>query len=516
MAEMTLSTLVSEGLARRVHGEGAVRIGGIRHDSRAVEPGDLFVAIAGLRHHGSEYARDAIGRGAVAVLAEAPLDLPVPVVVADDALVALSAIARRLYGDPTAALDVVGITGTNGKTTTSYLVEAMLLACGARPAVIGTVSFRGPSGERPPTHTTPMADDLMRLARWAVDTGATHLVLEVSSHALAMHRVDGARFRVAAFTNLTQDHLDYHGDFASYGSAKRRLFDELAPACSVVNVDDAFGAEIARGASGRVLRCSRHAAADAELRALSWTTDREGIVARVGTPAGELALTSPLVGEHNLENLLVALGCGMGLGLDAASALRGLATCRGAPGRLERIDARELAIFVDYAHTPDAIARVLRAVRSLTPGRLWIVFGCGGDRDPGKRPRMGRAAAEGADVAVLTSDNPRGEAPGAIVAAVEAGARDGGMRAAGAAELRAARGCYVVEEDRRAAIRLAIGSAAPGDTILVAGKGHEKVQIVGARKLPFDDCVEAREAVRLREGAPGPGAPDAGATGGRY
>ena len=501
MAEMALSTLVSEGFARRVHGEASVRVGGIRHDSRAVEPGDLFVAIAGLRHHGSEYARDAIARGAVAVLAEAPLDLPVPVVVADDALVSLSAIARRLYGDPTAALDVVGITGTNGKTTTAYLIEAMLFATGARPAVIGTVSFRGPGGERPPTHTTPMADDLMRLARWAVDTGATHLVLEVSSHALAMHRVDGARFRVAAFTNLSQDHLDYHGDLESYARAKRRLFDELAPACSVVNIDDPLGADIARTAQGRVLRCSRHPSAEAEVRAVEWRTDRDGIHARVATPSGEVALTSPLVGEHNLENLLVAFGCGVGLGLDTTLTLRGLATCRGAPGRLERVDARDLAIFVDYAHTPDAVERVLRAVRPLTPGRVWIVFGCGGDRDPGKRPLMGRAAAELADVAVLTSDNPRSEAPERILDAVEAGARAGGMQTATRTELGRDRGRYVVEPDRRAAIALAVGRAAAGDTIVIAGKGHEKVQIVGAAKLPFDDCVEAREAVRVREGS---------------
>jgi UDP-N-acetylmuramoyl-L-alanyl-D-glutamate--2,6-diaminopimelate ligase len=500
MAEMSLAALVERGLARRVIGDDSVRVRGIRHDSRRVEPGDLFVAIAGERRHGSEFAPQAIALGAAAVLAQEPLALAVPVLVADDALVALSAIARVLYDDPGASLKVAGITGTNGKTTTAYLIEAMLLAAGHAPAVLGTINFRGPGGVREASHTTPMADDLMRLTRWAVQTAATHLVLEVSSHGLAMHRVDGLRFDVAGFTNITHDHLDYHGDFASYGRAKRRLFEELDPAVSAINVDDPFGAELARTAHGRVLRCSRHVSAQAEVRALSWSTDAHGLRARIATPVGECELNSPLVGEHNLENSLVAIGCGVGLGLPLDGIAAGLAESRGAPGRLERVDHPQIGVFVDYAHTPDALERVLRALRAISPRRLVVVFGCGGDRDRQKRPVMGRLAGELADVVIATSDNPRSEPPEQILAEIERGLTSAGVRALGAAELGAAERGYLVCSDRRRAIQLAAAAAQAGDTLLIAGKGHEPVQIIGARREPFDDREEARAALAARPG----------------
>jgi UDP-N-acetylmuramoyl-L-alanyl-D-glutamate--2,6-diaminopimelate ligase len=339
----------------------------------------------------------------------------------------------------------------------------------------------------------------MRLSRWAVDTGATHLVLEVSSHGLAMHRVDGVRFNVAAFTNLTHDHLDYHGDFESYGRAKRRLFDELLPETSVLNIDDAFGAALAKSAHGRLLRCSRHAATACEIRTLEWSTNAQGLVARVATPFGEAELRSPLVGEHNLENCLVAIGCGLGLGLPLSSILEGLERSRGAPGRLERIDHPQIAVFVDYAHTPDALERVLGALRPIASERLLVVFGCGGDRDRRKRPLMGRLAVQLADVAIATSDNPRSEAPERILSEIEQGMIDaGGQRLEPAALERARRG-YFVSSNRKQAIELAIAAARPGDTVLIAGKGHEKVQIIGDRKQPFDDCAEARAALELRK-----------------
>jgi UDP-N-acetylmuramoyl-L-alanyl-D-glutamate--2,6-diaminopimelate ligase len=500
MAEMSLAALVDLGLARRVIGDAAVRVRGIKHDSRRVEPGDLFVAIAGVTRHGSEFAPQALALGASAVLSEQPLALQVPVVVADDALVALSAIARALYDDPGAQLTVVGITGTNGKTTTSYLVEAMLQAAGRKTAVLGTIDFRGPAGVREATHTTPMADDLMRLARWAVETGATHLVLEVSSHGLAMHRADGLPFAVAAFTNITHDHLDYHGDFASYASAKRRLFTELDPAVSVLNIDDAFGAELAGSARGRVLRCSRHVGAQAEVRALSWTTGSHGLRARIATPAGECELTSPLVGEHNLENSLVAIGCGIGLGLPLDAIARGLSQSRGAPGRLERVDHPQVSVFVDYAHTPDALERVLRTLRTISTRRLLVVFGCGGDRDRQKRPIMGRLAGELADVVIATSDNPRGEPPEAILEEIERGIAASGARSLGAGELAGAARGYLVCSDRRRAIGLAVAACQPGDTLLIAGKGHEPYQIIGARRDRFDDREEAAAALAARQG----------------
>jgi UDP-N-acetylmuramoyl-L-alanyl-D-glutamate--2,6-diaminopimelate ligase len=500
MAEMSLAALVERGLARRVIGDGAVLVRGIRHDSRKVEPGDLFVAIAGERRHGSEFAAQAIALGAAAVLAQEPLALPVPVLVADDALVALAAIARALYDDPGAQLAIAGVTGTNGKTTTAYMVEAMLIAAERAPAVLGTINFRGPGGVREATHTTPMADDLMRLTRWAVETSATHLVLEVSSHGLAMHRVDGLHFDVAAFTNITHDHLDYHGDFESYGRAKRRLFEDLDPAVSVINVDDPFGAELAGTAHGRVLRCSRHVSAQADVRALSWSTDAHGLRARIATPLGECELGSSLVGEHNLENSLVAIGCGVGLGLPLDAIAAGLGQSRGAPGRLERVDHPQIGVFVDYAHTPDALERVLRALRAISPRRLLVVFGCGGDRDRQKRSVMGAIAGELADVVIATSDNPRSEPPEQILSEIEHGLVSAGVRALATGEVAAAERGYMAITDRRQAIRLAAAAAQAGDTLLIAGKGHEPVQIIGARREPFDDREEARAALAARPG----------------
>ena len=498
MAELTLAELVERGFARGVVGDDGVRVSGIRHDSRACEPGDLFAAIPGEVRHGKEFAPEAVERGAVAVLCNHAFESKVPVLLCDDVLVALSAIARELYGDPTAQLNAVGVTGTNGKTTTAYLIEAVIAAAGHSPAVIGTVNFRAGGRVRAATHTTPMADDMMRLAQWSQAQGATHLVLEVSSHGLHMHRADGVRFSVAAFTNLTRDHLDYHGDFDSYGRAKRRLFDQLTPTWSVINVDDPFGAEIAAGVRGKLLRCSRHSQANAEVRALEWSASAQGIAARIASPRGEVSLHSPLVGEHNLENLLVAFGCGIALGFAPEVVAQGLASSLGAPGRLERVADPDVGVFVDYAHTPDALERVLRALRPVCKGRLLVVFGCGGDRDRGKRPIMGRLAVQLGDLAIVTSDNPRSEPPEVIIAAIEAGIVPEQVTKLEPAALPTAERGYLVQADRRAAIELAIAAARREDLVLIAGKGHEKTQIGGKRHQPFDDCAEAQAALARR------------------
>ncbi len=501
MAELALSELVSRGWAERVAGDASVRVRGIKHDSRRCEAGDLFVAVAGASSDGADHVREAVARGAVAVLAERELPAAVPVLLAKDALRALAAIARALYDDPSSGLCVVGITGTNGKTTCTYLVESMLAADNAKPAVLGTVNFRGPGGILPATHTTPMADDMMRLCRWAADTGATHLVLEVSSHALAMYRADGVHFDVAAFTNLTQDHLDYHGSFAAYEAAKRRLFTDLAPRAAVINVDDPRGRALADSLPGKVLRCSKRPTSGADIAALSYASDRRGIRAEIATPIGSLSVQSPLLGEHNLENLLVVIGCGVALDLPAERIVAALATANGAPGRLERVEhPDDVLVFVDYAHTPDALRRVMTTLRKITTGRLIALYGAGGDRDPGKRPLMGAAGAELADLVILTSDNPRSESPQTILAQLEAGVQSGSMPPLTAATFAGATRGYVVEADRRAAIRLGVAAARAGDTLLVAGKGHEKVQIVGDQRLPFDDVVEARAALALRGG----------------
>jgi UDP-N-acetylmuramoyl-L-alanyl-D-glutamate--2,6-diaminopimelate ligase len=378
--------------------------------------------------------------------------------------------------------------------------------------LIGTVELRGPGGyhERA-AFTTPEADATSRFLRAMIDRGASHLVMEVSSHALALHRTDALSFDIAVFTNLTQDHLDFHGSMEAYFEAKARLFLELAPRVSIVRVDDAWGARLARAVSsaiagdarGSLLRVSRDPAAEAEIKPLSWSSTRGGITGEIATPWGSLSLRSPLVGAHNLDNLLFAAATlgSLGIGLDAIAGALG--SVRGAPGRLERVEgADDVAVLVDYAHTPDALSSALAALRPLTPGRLLVVFGCGGDRDRTKRPLMGRAAGEGADLVVITSDNPRTEVPSAILDEIVPGTVSSGIPRLALDALRDARRGFVAEVDRRAAIELALRAAQPGDTVLIAGKGHEDYQILGTQKVHFDDREEARLAIARLKGAP--------------
>lgn len=494
--EIPLERLVRSLPGATLTGSGASRVRGVRHDSRQVEPGDLFVAIAGAEVDGAAFAEAAIERGAVAILTEKKLSLDVPQIVCPNARRALPLAAELVYGRPTEDLRVVGITGTNGKTTTAWLVESVIAAAGGTPALLGTVGMRGPGIDRPATHTTPEGDDVSRFAREVLDRGADHLVMEVSSHALALHRVDAVKFAVAAFTNLSQDHLDFHGDLDTYFAAKARLFDELSPEVAVVAVDDSFGARLAETTSIPTLRCATSADAEAEIRALSYRMGRDGLHAHIATPVAELHVVSPLVGVHNLQNLLVTVGVAIALELDLARVVEGLSRASGAPGRLERVShPHDVAVFVDYAHTADALERVLSALRTTTPGRLITVFGCGGDRDRGKRPAMGRAVVEGGDVAIATSDNPRREDPLAILADVERGMREAGSEARNEDELRAGARGFRIEPDRRRAIACALRLAASGDTVLIAGKGHETYQILGTERVVFDDRVEAARAI---------------------
>ncbi len=488
-----LAELCERGLALEVWGDASVEVTGVRHDSREVEPGDLFVAIPGRTTDGARFVASALARGAAAVAVEARLDVAAPQLHVADVRRSLGFLAAAVYGDPTEALEVVGLTGTNGKTTTTWIIDEALAALGARPALLGTIESRGPGLREPAPYTTPEGDAIARFARLAADAGATHLVMEVSSHALAQHRADAVRFAVAGFTNLTQDHLDFHATMDAYYEAKARLFRELSPKVAVINVDDPHGARLAREAVGveRRIRVSR-AGAEAEVRAVAATLGREGIRAEVEVLGERVALTSPMIGAHNLENLLLALGCLVALGHPPREAAAALATAKGAPGRLERIDGlAEVAILVDYAHTPDALARALDALEDITPGRRIVVFGCGGDRDADKRPKMGDAAASRADLAFVTSDNPRTEDPFAILGAIEPAV----AKHLPAADLATAARGYEVIEDRRAAIRRAIRVARPGDTVLIAGKGHEDYQLRGAEVLHFDDREEARAAI---------------------
>ncbi len=493
---MTLAQLQSSGVGGRITGLATQRVSGVQHDSREVTGGDLFVAVPGETHDGVSFVGDALARGAVAVMAEQELAYDVPQLTVPDARLGLGRAAELVYGAPTSALHTVGITGTNGKTTTAYLLKRAIEGISAKPVLIGTTGFVAIGAERPSLHTTPEGDDISRFARQALDDGATHLVIEVSSHGLAMHRADALDFEVAAFRNLSPDHLDFHHNMQRYGEVKTRLFTELAPKRAVIHVDDTFGAELAARVSMPVIRCSRRPGSDAEIVATEWSVTRAGIRAEVETPAGLVELRSPMLGEHNLENLLVALGCAYALGLNLNAVTKAWESAGGSPGRLERIvHPQDIAVLVDYAHTPDALRRVLETMRAVTPNRLIVVFGAGGDRDKGKRPEMGRVGAQSADLCVLTSDNPRDEDPQRILEEVEAGAKQAGSMRIEPGELAGARQGYCRLIDRREAITTAIRAAGVGDTVLLAGKGHETYQIIGTERMHFDDREEARAAI---------------------
>jgi UDP-N-acetylmuramoyl-L-alanyl-D-glutamate--2,6-diaminopimelate ligase len=482
-----------------VHGDGSARVVGVRHDSRQVQAGEAFVVRRGRAEDGAKFVADALARGATAVVApRGALDgspLGVPVVEVDDATAALAYAASAVYGHPSFSLDVVGITGTNGKTTTAHLVRAAIDGALGAPAcgVLGTVGHSFGSWQIPAEHTTPEADDVARAMDAMRSRGATHVAMEVSSHAIELGRVLAVRFRVAAFTNLSQDHLDFHGSMQAYAETKARLFTELGPGSSVINVDDPFGRGLVSRVKSPLVRVSARVGADADLAPLEATVGGRGVSARLRTPSGEVRIASRLVGAHNLENIVVALGVTQALQLDLARAAAALSSERGAPGRLERCDGPDddVTVLVDYAHTPDALARALEAVRSATAGRVTCVFGCGGDRDATKRVPMGQAAGKGADVVVVTNDNPRTEDPAVIASAVVSGVRSAGKEP-------------LVELDRRKAIDLAVRSASRGDLVLLAGKGHEGYQIVGTTKHAMDDRTEARIALedrRRRRGA---------------
>src|SRR5438067_6453351 len=468
-------------------------------DSRKVGPDALFAALKGTLVDGAQFAPQALERGAVAVLSDRELPVaPAVLVVARDARRAFSQAASRFHGEPSKRMRLVGVTGTNGKTTTTYLVDQLAAAAGIRTAVVGTVEARWPGGREPATHTTPESHELQELLARIAQAGADVVAMEVSSHALAQERVAGCTFAAAAFTNLTRDHLDYHGTLEAYFEAKARLFRDLLPkgAPAVLNLDDPQCAALARERPGSIGFTVR-GAAGARLEARDLSSDLEGLRFDLRGELGEARIESPLVGAHNAENLLAALGLLLGLGMPLAELARAAAQAQGAPGRLERVpDPGGRVVLVDYAHTDDALARVLDAVRAAAgaKARLVCVFGCGGDRDRGKRPLMGRAAARLADLVVATSDNPRTEDPLAILADIEPGLSKH-KRKMGMSDARAGRDGYCVIPDRAAAIELALRSARAGDAVVIAGKGHEDYQIVGTEKRSFDDRVEARRAL---------------------
>ena len=476
---------------KRVVGTPPAAVDGITADSRKVEPGQCFVAVPGFKQDARRFVPDAARRGATLIVTEGePLDVGVCQVLVPSTRVALARLADAYYGRPSRALTVVGITGTNGKTTTSYLAEALLRAKGLVTGVIGTIQYVVAGEARPAGQTTPEALELQGMLAEMRDRGAGGVAMEVSSHALALARADGVEFDVAVFTNLTQDHLDFHGTFDEYRRAKRRLFELLALSSkpsrtAVVNADDPAGAAVVQGLALEVLTFGL--SSTARVRAVEHRSTLDGIRMRVATPIGEIAIVSPLIGEHNVMNLLGAVGIGIALGLDGRRIADVLAGVAAVPGRFEQVrTGQPFLVVVDYAHTPDALERVLTTARKITSGRLGVVFGCGGDRDRTKRPIMGEIAARVADMVWVTSDNPRSERPEAIIDEIVAGVRRAGAPADACATL----------PERRAAIRAALGWAHAGDTIVIAGKGHETYQLVGADVLPFDDREVARHILQ--------------------
>lgn len=507
---LTLTDLARELPSSRLHGDGSVRVFGVQHDSRRVLPGDLFVVRRGEKFDGRAFVPDALARGAVALLVDesaAGESWPCPSIQVDDLAGAMAYAAAAVYGHPAFSLDVVGVTGTNGKTTTTHLVQTAI--GGAFCGVVGTVGHKYAGQVIPAAHTTPESDELARVLAIMKKRGATHVAMEVSSIALVLQRVKAVRFRVAAFTNLTQDHLDFHGSMDAYAAAKMELFTTMGPGLAVVNVSDPFGARIAAAARCKVFRVAvRPGAPEAEtadIVAISAEPTPSGthLVARV--LGRTIDLKTRLMGAHNVENILVALGIVAALELDVDRAAAALANEGGPPGRLERCDGADddIAVLVDYAHTPDALVNVLAGLRPEPGARLICVFGCGGDRDPKKRKPMGEAVGAGAHIAIVTSDNPRTESPEAIAVPVEEGVREKGMTKLEPSELHAASRGYLVELDRKKAIELAVLGARPRDIVLVAGKGHEDYQIIGTTKRPFDDRAVSRDALAARRAAKG-------------
>jgi UDP-N-acetylmuramoyl-L-alanyl-D-glutamate--2,6-diaminopimelate ligase len=453
---------------------------GISQDSRTVARGDLFVAIRGGISDGRAHAGEAAARGAVAVVSDrpAPDGFPeaTPWLRVESARRALALLAARVAGDPAEKLVLAGVTGTNGKTTTAMLLESQLARRYGRAGFLGTIGYRTGRREIPAAQTTPEAPLLQQLLAEMVDAGVPAAAMEVSSHALDLDRVAGCRFDVAVFTNLTQDHLDFHGDLETYFGAKKKLFAMRKPSASaVVNADDPFGRRLAAEVSPPVVTWSP-TGGSATVRAENVRCDLTGTAFDAVHPGGRFRIASPLLGRFNVDNLLGAAAAGLSLRLTEDDVAAGCAAVARVPGRLERVEAGQpYPIVVDYAHTEDALRRVLLAIRDLTDRKIVLVFGCGGNRDRGKRAPMGKVAGTLSDIAIATSDNPRSEDPEAILAEVELGLVESGATK------------YIKVADRREAIRTAVELANPGTIVVIAGKGHERVQVIGNQSIPFDD-----------------------------
>jgi UDP-N-acetylmuramoyl-L-alanyl-D-glutamate--2,6-diaminopimelate ligase len=503
---MKLGELLQAGDVEETQGNIERAVAGLAYDSRQVKPGFVFFAVPGTKTDGHEYIADALSRGAAALVVERPVARP-----GDAATIRVRNVRRamgnwaaRFYDYPSRRAKVAGVTGTNGKTTVTYILESIFRAAGMATGVVGTVNYRYRDCALPAPQTTPESLDLQGLLAQMARAGVEAVAMEVSSHALELERVRGIDFDAAIFTNLTRDHLDFHADMEHYFLSKSKFFTDYLPASvkrkksAVIHGGDAKGRELlAKVATIGGDAVSYGHEAKWDVHPVDVRGDLGGLSGKIYMGGRAIAFASPLIGSTNLENILAAAAAAFALGIEPDAIARGIGALKSVPGRLEKVEnGRGVTVLVDYAHTPDALERALKLLKPLTPGRLVAVFGCGGDRDRGKRPLMGEAAARLADIAVLTSDNPRTEDPLTILEQVEAGAKKTGARKVSKLETRNAKlemGCYLVEPDRRAAIRLALGLARRGDLVLLAGKGHEDYQIVGTQKNHFDDREVARE-----------------------
>ena len=481
MTEASISELL-KGAGPRALSVVDASVSGIAYRSTSVQSGYAFFCIPGFKVDGHDFAADAVSRGALALVVEREVEgLDVAQFLVGSTRAALASASAEFYGHPSRSMKLAGITGTNGKTTTVYLLDAIFRVAEHRTGLIGTVETRIADERHVSSRTTPEASDLEALLADMRDDDVSAASIEVSSHAIDLHRVDSVEFAVVAFTNLTQDHLDYHHTIEEYFSVKRRLFTEFVAGARVVNVDDPLGARMAGEIDG-VLTVGRSACADVRAEAEHMTT--AGTTFTLVTPHASSVVRFPLAGAYNVSNALVAAGCALSVGIGFDAVVRGLESAPQVPGRLERVDlGQAFAVIVDYAHTPDSLEKAISAVGDVTSGRVIVVFGCGGDRDPGKRPVMGTAAGINADYVIITSDNPRSEDPVGIILQVEDGVRETSA-------------AYEVEVDRRAAIRRALCLAKPGDAVLIAGKGHEDYQIFADRTVHFDDREVATEELQ--------------------
>jgi UDP-N-acetylmuramoyl-L-alanyl-D-glutamate--2,6-diaminopimelate ligase len=492
---------------RETNGKLDLEIRGVAYDSRKVEPGFLFVALNGYALDGHDFIEKAVENGSVALVTEKTgdwRDLATTIQV-PDSREALAFLAARFYDRPFEEMNLVGITGTNGKTTTSYILESILLEGGGKPGVIGTINYRYRGHTYPAPVTTPESLDLMRMMREMADAGTTDLIMEVSSHALDQGRTRGCPFNVAVFTNFSRDHLDYHQTMETYFEAKGRLFRDLGafprrgPRAAVINMDDPKGAELVAMTSVGVMTYGLDRSCDLRFEGLA--TDLRGLSATLIAGEDAVPIRSRLIGRFNIYNIMAASGAALSLGYDLESIAGGIERLSKVPGRLEVVgNDKDLTLIVDYAHTPDALLKAFKVLKPLTTGRLITVFGCGGERDKGKRYEMGFLAGQIGDLVIITSDNPRRENPMTIINQIEKGVRQAGMKKRKWEERTFRDGpFYLIEPDRRSAIQHAVDLAGPQDAVLIAGKGHEDYQILGTERVHFDDCEEAARAASLKE-----------------